>query len=278
MLIKDLGGHSGCKILLFEENGGYFVRKISASTTYNDRLKAQCKKQASFFGNSIKAPKIIKDGYNDDGLYYFDMEYVKGVTLAKYISKMDVSEINGLVSLIIDNINFDSSPCNSVDTFKDKLEDIKSKTHSLKNAVIDRAVDYLMNYDWTNFSNSPCHGDLTLENIIVKNGELYFIDFLDSFYDSWLIDIGKLLQDAECFWSFRNDETMETNTKLRLIIFKKIIFQKLESINPKFLRDSYVSLLFALIRIYPYAKDNETYSFLDKQVSNVMDKIERYTK
>lgn len=277
MIIKDLGGHSGCKILLLEENGLYFVRKISASRDYNERLEAQRKKQSFFSSEYIKTPKIIKDGYNADGLYFFDMEYIKGITLAKYISKIDVCEINGIVSLLVDSMIMQNlSRVSQNDIFIKKISDLKTKTASLNNQIVNMAIDYLTEFDWSDFSNTPCHGDLTFENIIVQNGELYFIDFLDSFYDSWLIDIGKLLQDAECFWSYRNEDQIETNIKLRFIIFKKLILNKLISINPNYILDSYVSLLLVLLRIYPYVKDDRTFSFLDKQVSNILHKIEVY--
>ena len=41
MIVKNLGGHSGCQILLMEENDKSFVRKISSNLTYNKRLEAQ---------------------------------------------------------------------------------------------------------------------------------------------------------------------------------------------------------------------------------------------
>ena len=39
MSITNLGGHSGCKVLLCEEDdNGIFVRKISGDIDYNKRL------------------------------------------------------------------------------------------------------------------------------------------------------------------------------------------------------------------------------------------------
>lgn len=45
-----------------------------------------------------------------------------------------------------------------------------------------------------------CHGDLTLSNMIFKGKEIYLIDFLDSFVESYWIDIIKLRQD--CFYKW----------------------------------------------------------------------------
>ena len=49
MIQTDLGGHSGCKVMLMEPDGRRaFVRKISGSIHYNDRLLKQMTKQAGF--------------------------------------------------------------------------------------------------------------------------------------------------------------------------------------------------------------------------------------
>lgn len=273
MLVKDLGGYSGCRILLYEENGEYFVRKYSASISYNKRLETQCAKQESFVGKSVKAPVVLNKGYDENGIFYFDMEYVKGITLAKYISTIDVSKISDIAEAIINNIDFSLKKSSNSEVFVSKLLDLKEKTSEYKNSIIDSSLDYLLKYDWADFSQSSCHGDLTLENIIVKNGELYFIDFLDSFYDSWILDIGKVLQDVECMWSYRNDEKFEMNTKLRILILKEIILSKLKTINKKYVKDSYAALLLDLLRIYPYANDDNTINFLNTQTKSVLDKL-----
>ena len=79
MNITDLGGHSGCKILLCEtDDNKTFVRKMAGEKGYNSRLKAQSEKQKNFRSDSIKVPKIYGSGMTEDGLYYFDMEYIQG--------------------------------------------------------------------------------------------------------------------------------------------------------------------------------------------------------
>ena len=93
MNVFNLGGHSGCKILLYDDGIKSFIRKISKSKDYNDRLLKQCSKQANFVNPFIKAPKIIKSGIDEDGLFYFDMEYIQGVTLSEYIKGIEISKI-----------------------------------------------------------------------------------------------------------------------------------------------------------------------------------------
>ena len=60
----------------------------------------------------------------------------------------------------------------------------------------------------------------TLENILItRDRKLYLIDFLDSFYNSWMIDVAKILQDVDLKWSYRNSETNQ-NLEIRLLIAK----------------------------------------------------------
>lgn len=95
MNITDLGGHSGCKILLYEDTDKVFVRKISGSFDYNTRLEIQAKKQANFMSAVVKTPKIYSMGYTDEGLFYFDMEYIRGITLSEYIGRIEIGKIKG---------------------------------------------------------------------------------------------------------------------------------------------------------------------------------------
>lgn len=269
MVIKNLGGHSGCKILLLEEDGFYFVRKISSSIEYNKRLEAQAIKQEKFVGKSVKVPKVINKGYDENNYFFFDMEYIKGITLAKYITKIDVTKIYDIANVIISNIDFSTKRTIKKNIFINKIEDLKNKIES-KSEVVNQAFLFLEKYNWHNYPQSDCHGDLTLENIIVKNGELYFIDFLDSFCDSWILDFGKLFQDVECMWSYRLTDNLDMNTRLRLLILKEILLKKISSINKMYVGDLYSALLLNLIRIYPYSKDEKTVSYLDNQVKKVL--------
>ena len=185
----DLGGHSGCKILLMEEDDGFtFVRKISKDTEYNSRLKKQCEKQSSFNGGKIKAPIVFKSGLSEEGLFYFDMEYVQGMTLAEYVKSMEIGKVRGLVEILVDNLipkqkkEISVEDSNIVtDIFDNKISSLRQALSLHKNSIIEQSLDLLEAHDWTSLVPSQCHGDLTLENIIIKNDTLYFIDFLDSF-------------------------------------------------------------------------------------------------
>lgn len=268
----NLGGYSGCKVFLCEDNKNKnYVRKISSNIEYNQRLILQMNKQKNFNSNYLKVPKILKSGITDDGLFYFDMEYIKGVTLSEYIKKIEIGEVRSLVEKLFLELKPNNDIIeNNQDIFIKKIKELKIKTD--RNYILKKAINLLEKHNWQYFKIESCHGDLTLENIIIKENELYLIDFLDSFYESKLLDISTLFQDTLILWSYRNEE-LDSNTLIRLILFKDILIDYLK----KELKDNwieiYYALLLKLVRIYPYIKDKETFKFLNKKIKMLMQLI-----
>ena len=275
----NLSGHSGCRVYLMEdENGETFVRKISKDQIYNNRLQAQCRKQAEFRGDLIQAPAIWKQGITEDGLFFFDMDYIQGITLAEYIRTMEIGKIRGLVDMLSSGMIADGRGARSpeaIQIFRKKLSSLRTRLEPRNNSVIHEALDLLERHDWSNMTVSPCHGDLTLENIIVKDERLYLIDFLDSFYDSWFMDAGTLLQDVQVMWSYRFQRSVNMNTVLRLIVFRDILLNRIRQVDPVYEREVYYALLQKLVRIFPYTEDRYTYDFLTEKTKLVTDDIYR---
>lgn len=280
MNITDLGGHSGCKILLCEKsNNEIFVRKISSDKNYNKRLIVQAEKQATYSNPNIKVPKVLQTGYTDGELFYFDMEYIQGITMAEYIKTIEIGKVRSICESIVNNIVSRDSEDANVDEsiFINKIASLKEKLQLQNNPVINEAIELLNKHSWKRFRKTQCHGDLTLENIIVKDNQLYLIDFLDSFYDCWIMDISTIMQDVQTMWSYRHDEETEINTKLRLLVFRDILMDTIKKVSPKDYVEVYYALLLKLIRIFPYTKDKETYDFLNvktKSIINIIREIE----
>lgn len=78
--IQEMSGHSGCRVLLCRDGQQSFIRKKSSSPAYNERLKKQWVKQKLFSADAVKTPEVLEAGY-EDGLFYFDMEYVSARTI-----------------------------------------------------------------------------------------------------------------------------------------------------------------------------------------------------
>lgn len=276
MHITDLGGHSGCKILLFEmDNNDIFVRKISSTLDYNKRLIVQADKQINFKSKKIKTPKVLNTGYSKEGLYYFDMEYIQGITLAEYMKSIEIGKVRGLVEKIVEDILDSKSDSNEVDEdkFVNKIISLSDKLSNQNNYIVNQALELLKSHSWKRFTRSSCHGDLTLENIIVKDNQLYFIDFLDSFYDCWIMDICTLMQDVQTMWSYRMQDDVDINTLLRLIVFRDILTDMVKSQIGEDIIEIYYALLLKLIRIYPYTNDLKTYNFLNEKTKSIINII-----
>ncbi len=278
MICTDLGGHSGCHIFLCEtDDNRLFVRKIARDQEYNQRLQRQAEKQKEFSSLHIKTPSVLAEGVDISGNYYFDMEYVQGVTLAEYMKRIEIGKIRGLVGMIIDEIFSHQMTAGTCDTEKIFLEKINGLIGPAgdERGPFYMAKDKLLMHDWSHIRQSVCHGDLTLENIIVKNNEMYYIDFLDSFFDSYILDIATLLQDVQVMWSYRRDTKMHVNTSIRLIIFRDLLKDMLQEQSETEYREVLYALLLKLARIYPYVKDEATKDFLDKKTLDVLGIISR---
>ena len=262
---NDLVGHSGCKIYLLSKNK---LIKKSPNIKYNNRLNQQITKQSDFKSNLIKTPKIIST-YKSENLFVAEMEYVNSLKLSTYIEKKSIDNVfeifSTLNSFIENNL---SESTKMVDNIK-----IENKLNSLNQNKIIKSTNICdkikTQLDDLNIPFGYCHGDLTLENILIKNEKVYFIDFLDSFIESPLIDYAKLYQDIYFKWSFRNsNKSSLINIKLQQI--NKIIF------NGKFIRkyNKSIDFIYAinLLRIVPYTNSQqmilkiliETYKIIDK--------------
>lgn len=276
VLRKTLTGHSGCSVLLMQDGEKIFVRKSSGEKKYNFRLKKQCKKQQIFGADeNVFSPRIYNCEYEKEH-FFFDMEFVHGKTLAEYSSSILITEIADFVKLLFNSLYLDSSTLNpkANDIFCAKINELEEKLDSV--SILKPVFARLKNHDWSRIYKSPCHGDLTLENIIItKDKKLCLIDFLDSFYNSWMIDVAKLLQDLELKWSFRNSAPSQ-NRDLRLFVAKEALINEiLKTGNGREkLNDIYHVLLLNIVRIYPYATDENTVLFLNSAVEIIMYRID----
>jgi len=106
-----------------------------------------------------------------------------------------------------------------------------------------------------NFKGS-CHGDLTLSNVIINRDEkkIILLDFLNTFKETPLQDICKLIQDLRLYWSSRR---LNKTNMLRAKIF-------CDNINPfifikktPFYEILDLEMSMTLLRILPYVPEND---------------------
>lgn len=278
----DLSGHSGCIVKLLDGPKGHFVRKKSTNIDYNKRLQLQFEKQKTMKIQGINVVPVINYGF-EDGLFFFDMEYINGCTFAEFLKTCNITILieytNKLLEHIIGN-TFDSS---AKDSFVKKIDSVSNeikrnnivKKNDELQKIIQESVRILNDYSWNYVVKSECHGDYTLENIMIDNeNRLYAIDLLDSFYDSWEIDVAKLLQDIDLGWSYRF-EIIDDNLKIRQMIMKGTVISKILSMEngDEIVRSIYYILLLNVLRIIPYTTDDKTFTFIEKSLTYLCNKI-----
>lgn len=276
--IRDLNGVSGCQVGLYRNADQMFVRKISSSIEYNPRMRKQCEKQIMFSNNCILTPKVYERGYLPNGLYYFDMEYIQGQTLASYLPHIESSRVqalaHNLIKCVIErekNIPIIGHKLDPQTAFLEKLESLKGLAQSENNAK--RAVEWLASLDYSCITPSQCHGDLTFENLIVGNdGLIYVIDELDLFYSSWLLDVSKLLMDLDISWSWRTKGRMDVNFRVRKMLLRESIKELLSESEYRLCLNLE---MFHILRIVPYVRNiPKVCEYLNFSLGEILKKVE----
>ena len=77
-MILGLKGNSGCQLQVLGDK----IQK-SCLPSYNSRLEIQCKKQSEFNSDLFTTPKIYESGINDNGNFFFNMEFKQCKTFDK---------------------------------------------------------------------------------------------------------------------------------------------------------------------------------------------------
>lgn len=271
--ITPLVGYSGCSLFLCWHKAGYFVRKYSKSRDFNPRLMKQMEKQEYLFQRNKRSeywvPRILRTG-NERGLFFFDMEYIAGENVFHYAQHRSYADIDRIMKNIF-NIVVDfshekgSSRSNIYEGTRQKVEAILASV-KLGSRIQEKILAKIKLLAHVEFPKSLCHGDFTLENIIVgRNGALYLIDMLDSYYDSYWFDLGKLHQDFEMNGSLTS--VFGLNKPLSKI---KFMCEKLTTFcaefSPDYLKVHHLVMMLVFLRILPYAKNKGKFNRILERV------------
>ena len=121
-----------------------------------------------------------------------------------------------------------------------------------------------------------CHGDLTFSNVIITKGTGYKIDFddnrillidwLDTYFDSYLQDLAKLKQELFYGWSSRN---IYSPQKINNLLTGEYMW---ENLSKYFINEDNKSLfkiimILCIMRITPYVKSNQDIIWIDKALN-----------
>jgi aminoglycoside phosphotransferase len=261
-----LDGFSGAGIALVEEKGvGRYVRKL-ASEGGSDRLRRQIDRMQYFRQNvsAVGAPEVLTSG-SFEGRFWVDLEFIDGADAVSYFRRAGLREVGAAVDQIVDYIRevHALAPVHSAMTLRTAVIakiDLLGKRLADDvdaSALITRlgrvAADSLPELPAT-----LCHGDLTLENVIVdRGGRLVFIDHADPPVEHAWADLAKLDQDLVAGWYRRKSEPL--NAGVRAFMTQRIH----ESLADMSYRQSSQALIaLSMARVLPYADDDEQRLFI----------------
>lgn len=246
-----LNGLSGCKLELIDNN---VVRKYSSSVSYNQRLYYQINKQklfSNFTFKNIDTPKVLD--IKVDEIYSFDMEYVSGSSYYEYFSSSNLDDVQFILdslfgyfdSLILSQKFYKPKVCKK--RILDKINSLENITNYPKDLLF---LKTLVEQTELYLPQTFCHGDLTFSNIIFHKNRIYFIDFLDCFIDSFLIDLVKLKQDLFYHWSLKERQI----GNIRIYQIYSFLWEKIEKRYSKYINTIEFDILDFLnsLRIDPY--------------------------
>jgi len=230
-----------------------------------DRSLKSLNKQKNSYNNFLSHinPVLIHDIQVSDNCIEVVMPYVYGVIGHEYasITTRDIAQhLSENLSLYIHSLmNFSTDVLVNKKVFSDKIDQIiDNRAQGKYQVFID---DFLRRLNQiTNgiiLPIGPCHGDLTLSNIIYENsGQLKLIDFLHTYLESPIQDVCKIDQDYRFGWSFRY---LDPALKLKGFIFTKHTAPKaVMQLRAAYPKGYELMMYLTLLRIIPYVKDDVT--------------------
>ena len=294
ILVKELHGHSGCRLLLLRERDcdTYRVRKVSGSAGYDTRLRDQRHKQGEMAALGLPCPAVLKEGLLEDGelagRYCFDMEYIQGQSLGDVLEHGDTALFDTVarsLAATLRGLAATASGCLPASLFLDKIAAIAAAVPPClgggndpdgRREAIGEAAARLAAHDWSGILASQGHGDMTVENVLRRpDGGLCFIDFLDGPLNSCWLDVAKLHQDLHGHWFLRNlpDEQRSgpRGRSLRIAAAKlaALLHGHTHPLWPDLYERLPVLTQFQLFRIVPYCRSDEILGFVLRRIRDI---------
>jgi thiamine kinase-like enzyme len=262
-------GLSGCTFSISDKGT---VTKYSSGKEYNDRLLKQSKKQEYFRSlniPNIKSPRIFSSD-SKNLIYSFEMEYISGNNYLDFLEYSSLEYVNFFLDSIFSYLKFLDKQGSGFYSKEEFIFRCKEKLYSIKKYVSDPeffnyVIEKIEKIENPKIGKSFCHGDLTLSNILFSVDSLCFLDFLDSYIESWVIDLIKIKQDLFYHWNIKKDcDTLN----LRSVQISYFLWEKIEDRYKDLINSEEFKILEVLnfLRIYPYAKTQKEIILLENTI------------
>jgi aminoglycoside phosphotransferase (APT) family kinase protein len=282
--VQPLKGHSGAQVLLCLRGRSSFVRKTAGDIVQTPRLQKQIAKQRLLAAHGLPFPRVFSEGVDEMGRAYAEMEYVPARTVASMIvgaAPFDPERVLKAVERALTLFRMKAGEAVRPEIFREKIEDIVSKSDA-RLADRSRAGDIrllgrdLSCHDWSTIPSSPCHGDMTLENILVDQRRVVFIDCDETFASSFWLDLSKLFQDIDGHWCLRKlyleppTRTALANATGRLLRLASPLRALADRLAPGFAACRPQLTALNLFRTIPYTDDVNQIDFVLSRMRAVL--------
>jgi aminoglycoside phosphotransferase len=269
-------GHSGARIVFHADKG--LVRKTAPMPAANARLKAQAEKQRRLFMLGLPFPRVLAERIDQAGCAEFDMQYLPGRSVADAASQaatLDAAMIAKSVERMMWLLAPHAGAALAARPFHDKIQAV-AKTGG---EGVRQAASRLAALDWSGIPGSPCHGDLTLENMLITTAKtVAFIDCDEPWVSSYWLDFGKLFQDIDGHWCLRRLYDPQSPQAQRVNAIQKLeplgrAFRALaERTDPALPARLPQLAALGLLRAIPYARDEDAVAFICRRIAHLLDK------
>jgi len=266
---QPLEGRSKSKIIFDQKNN--IVKKSEFKDI--DRFRLQIYKQQNFDSlkiKNIKTPKILNVGKG-----YFEMEFINGMNFIQFVEDENIKLVNLQIENLLNYLNeIKKIRLNQEKNFPFKInEKIKALKIEKRHKEIYFFLKNQIERNNLNISSTYCHGDLSLSNLIFKEKDIYMVDFLNPFYDTYLMDIAKLRQDSVYFWLFVVNNFSSIKCE---IVVKEINKMLINNFNDEISSIEFkVIELINFLRIEPYLKNKNEKKQLHKTIYNIFNSINK---
>lgn len=276
--MRLLSGMSGARVLLMtKDNRRWFVRKVAKEPANNDRLRRQMAKQVAFaraIGLTVRVPEILEHG-ELEGLAYFDMEFVRGTDGVTYLRRSDNAALVALAEKFcsyveaVAKLPADSAPTGTLfEALYGKLCEVQRKTPVLGAETLARMFTALerVRDAGDGLRGTMCHGDLTLENIVIDDrGQVCMLDLLDAPFEHYWQDIAKLHQDLEGGWYLLGQPPI---SRYVLDYLARRVKSAALDIDPGYADVHAVLVACTFVRILPYVRTEREREFVKQRVDH----------
>jgi hypothetical protein len=274
------GSHSHANVSLVLEGAHMCVLKqVDAADV---RFAHSIDKQRNFTaiglgGLSITAAQILRQD-SRDGHMNIVMRYITGMNGEDFALQGDrtiaVEISRALSALLLDSMAKSDIRDVSTELFLDKMAQVVEATRwptlASTMALASECIhDVIGSRPTISVPLGPCHGDLTLSNVIWSPSfGLVLIDFLATYLESPLQDLAKISQELEFGWSFRH---MDQNLRIKSQVFSELAYPSYgRYLYGLFPGAAYLFKLLCLSRIAPYVSDSVSATWLIRSMQVVI--------